>query len=134
MWRGPCFVVYGIETQSKFQHPSLVLKPQWPDDFTSAVSISTDFFFSLPVLILTCSCLGLPTDARSDDVSKFFEGYGRIIDCRVMTGSSDKRNPTNTGLNDKSPSGFGFVEFENAKAMPSQFISDVLFLTSRVGR
>ncbi|KAF8234882.1 hypothetical protein L208DRAFT_797948 [Tricholoma matsutake] len=27
----------------------------------------------------------LPTDARSDDVSKFFEGYGRIIDCRVMT-------------------------------------------------
>ncbi|KAF8911052.1 hypothetical protein CPB84DRAFT_1833885 [Gymnopilus junonius] len=38
----------------------------------------------------------LPTDARSDDVSKFFEGYGRIIDCRVMTG-------------------FGFVEFENAK-------------------
>ncbi|KAF8892437.1 hypothetical protein BD779DRAFT_1509073 [Infundibulicybe gibba] len=38
----------------------------------------------------------LPTDARSDDVSKFFDGYGRIIDCRVMTG-------------------FGFVEFENAK-------------------
>jgi hypothetical protein len=31
--------------------------------------------------------IGLPTDARSDDVSKFFEGYGRIIDCRVMTGS-----------------------------------------------
>jgi arginine/serine-rich splicing factor 4/5/6 len=38
----------------------------------------------------------LPTDARSEDVSKFFDGYGRIIDCRVMTG-------------------FGFVEFENAK-------------------
>jgi len=30
--------------------------------------------------------LGLPTDARSEDVSKFFDGYGRIIDCRVMTG------------------------------------------------
>ncbi|KNZ78468.1 Serine/arginine-rich splicing factor 4 [Termitomyces sp. J132] len=38
----------------------------------------------------------LPTDARSEDVNKFFEGYGRIIDCRVMTG-------------------FGFVEFENSK-------------------
>jgi len=38
----------------------------------------------------------LPSDARSEDVSKFFDGYGRIIDCRVMTG-------------------FGFVEFENAK-------------------
>ncbi|TFK42456.1 hypothetical protein BDQ12DRAFT_676228 [Crucibulum laeve] len=30
----------------------------------------------------------LPPDSRSEDVSKFFEGYGRIIDCRVMTGSS----------------------------------------------
>ncbi|KAF5380807.1 hypothetical protein D9615_004114 [Tricholomella constricta] len=39
----------------------------------------------------------LPTDARSEDVNKFFEGYGRIVDCRVMTG-------------------FGFVEFESSKA------------------
>ncbi|KAF4578960.1 hypothetical protein EYR36_000769 [Pleurotus pulmonarius] len=38
----------------------------------------------------------LPSDTRSDDVQKFFEGYGRIVDCRVMTG-------------------FGFVEFENSK-------------------
>ncbi|KZV96200.1 hypothetical protein EXIGLDRAFT_609505 [Exidia glandulosa HHB12029] len=38
----------------------------------------------------------LPTDARSEDVEKFFEGYGRIVDCRVMTG-------------------FGFVEFESSK-------------------
>jgi len=38
----------------------------------------------------------LPTDCRSDDISKFFEGYGHIVDCRVMTG-------------------FGFIEFENAK-------------------
>ncbi|KAJ6531236.1 hypothetical protein B0H19DRAFT_1190880 [Mycena capillaripes] len=38
----------------------------------------------------------LSADARSEDVSKLFEGYGNIIDCRVMTG-------------------FGFVEFENAK-------------------
>ncbi|KAG6877737.1 hypothetical protein C0993_004554 [Termitomyces sp. T159_Od127] len=43
----------------------------------------------------------LPTDARSEDVNKFFEGYGRIIDCRVMTG-------------------FGFVEFENSKAWDAE--------------
>ncbi|KAL9715276.1 hypothetical protein Ac2012v2_001937 [Leucoagaricus gongylophorus] len=39
---------------------------------------------------------GLPTDARTEDVQKFFDGFGRIIDCRVMTG-------------------FGFVEFESPK-------------------
>ncbi|KAI0306716.1 hypothetical protein B0F90DRAFT_1692509 [Multifurca ochricompacta] len=38
----------------------------------------------------------LPPDTRSEDVSKFFDGYGKIVDCRVMTG-------------------FGFVEFENAR-------------------
>ncbi|KAF9652923.1 hypothetical protein BDM02DRAFT_3183260 [Thelephora ganbajun] len=38
----------------------------------------------------------LPVDARSDDVAKFFDGYGRIVDVRVMTG-------------------FGFVEFENSR-------------------
>lgn len=27
-------------------------------------------------------------DARSDDVAKFFDGYGRIVDVRVMTGES----------------------------------------------
>ena len=32
---------------------------------------------------------GLPADTRSEDVSKLFDGYGRIIDCRVMTGSSN---------------------------------------------
>jgi len=47
-------------------------------------------------------------------VSKFFEGYGRIVDCRVMTGSSDKKDPNNTRLN-KPSSGFGFIEFENSK-------------------
>jgi len=56
----------------------------------------------------------LPTDARSEDVAQLFEGYGRIVDCRVMTGSSDKRNPSSTKLNQPS-SGFGFVEFENSK-------------------
>lgn len=28
----------------------------------------------------------LPPDARADDVSKLFDGFGRIVDCRVMTG------------------------------------------------
>lgn len=36
----------------------------------------------------------LPMDARSDDVAKLFDGYGRVVDVRVMTG-------------------FGFVEFES---------------------
>jgi len=25
-------------------------------------------------------------DARSDDVAKLFDGYGRVVDVRVMTG------------------------------------------------
>ena len=38
-------------------------------------------------VIFTRACpTGLPPDARSDDVAKFFDGYGRIVDCRVMTG------------------------------------------------
>ncbi|KAI0053911.1 hypothetical protein FA95DRAFT_1600429 [Auriscalpium vulgare] len=38
----------------------------------------------------------LPPDARTDDVAKFFDGYGKIVDCRVMTG-------------------FGFVEFDSSR-------------------
>jgi RNA recognition motif-containing protein len=38
----------------------------------------------------------LPPDSRQDDVTKFFDGFGRIVDCRVMTG-------------------FGFVEFESSR-------------------
>ncbi|KAH9857206.1 hypothetical protein C2E23DRAFT_881668 [Lenzites betulinus] len=38
----------------------------------------------------------LPPDVRSEEVQKFFDGYGRIVDCRVMTG-------------------FGFVEFESSR-------------------
>ncbi|KAJ7685582.1 hypothetical protein DFH06DRAFT_1358127 [Mycena polygramma] len=56
----------------------------------------------------------LSADARSEDVSKLFEGYGNIIDCRVMTGSSNKHAPPDDTLN-KPATGFGFVEFENAK-------------------
>jgi len=71
-------------------------------------------FLTYPWLIVNIA--GLPPDARSDDVSKFFEGYGRIIDCRVMTGSSDKKDPNNPRLN-KPSSGFGFIEFESSKAI-----------------
>ncbi|KZP22918.1 hypothetical protein FIBSPDRAFT_707802, partial [Athelia psychrophila] len=39
----------------------------------------------------------LSADARVEDIRKHFDGYGRIVDCRVMTG-------------------FGFVEFESIKA------------------
>jgi len=38
----------------------------------------------------------LPPDTRPEDVQKHFDGYGKISECRVMTG-------------------FGFVEFENSK-------------------
>ncbi|KIJ44289.1 hypothetical protein M422DRAFT_168262 [Sphaerobolus stellatus SS14] len=38
----------------------------------------------------------LPHDVRQEELTKFFEGYGRIVDCRVMTG-------------------FGFVEFESSR-------------------
>lgn len=37
-------------------------------------------------LLLRAYSAGLPADVRSEDVSKLFEGYGRIVDCRVMTG------------------------------------------------
>ena len=58
--------------------------------------------------------IGLPPDARSDDVAKFFDGYGRIVDCRVMTG--DFRFPYCSFIANDKLSGFGFVEFENSKA------------------
>jgi len=60
---------------------------------------------------------GLPADARSEDVTKFFEEYGRILDCRVMTGPSSTTyyDRSNGGSNQRG-SGFGFVEFENSKA------------------
>ncbi|KIY50757.1 hypothetical protein FISHEDRAFT_38616 [Fistulina hepatica ATCC 64428] len=38
----------------------------------------------------------LPPDTHQEDVEKFFDGFGTIVDCRVMTG-------------------FGFIEFENPK-------------------
>jgi hypothetical protein len=34
---------------------------------------------------------GLPPDTRSEDVSKFFDGYGRIVDVRVMTGECPQK-------------------------------------------
>ncbi|KAG8837612.1 hypothetical protein FRC18_008628, partial [Serendipita sp. 400] len=38
----------------------------------------------------------LPMDARPDDLKDFFEPYGKMVDCRILTG-------------------FGFVEFETPK-------------------
>ncbi|KAH0830731.1 hypothetical protein J3R83DRAFT_2209 [Lanmaoa asiatica] len=65
------------------------------------------------VIFTKARSIGLPPDARSDDVAKFFDGYGRIVDCRVMTG--DFRFPCcSFAANSKLP-GFGFVEFENSK-------------------
>ncbi|KZS89989.1 RNA-binding domain-containing protein [Sistotremastrum niveocremeum HHB9708] len=40
----------------------------------------------------------LPAEARQEDVEKLFDGYGRVVDCRVMAGK-----------------GFGFVEFEGTR-------------------
>jgi len=68
---------------------------------------------------------GLPPDARSDDVAKFFDGFGRIVDCRVMTGSFDKKSQQPHRLS-KPSSGFGFVEFENSKVTILEFINNPL--------
>ncbi|KAJ7681775.1 hypothetical protein B0H17DRAFT_1138206 [Mycena rosella] len=57
----------------------------------------------------------LNADAQSSDVNELFAGYGKIIDCRVMTGSSNRNGPPDDALN-KPATGFGFVEFETAKA------------------
>jgi arginine/serine-rich splicing factor 4/5/6 len=57
----------------------------------------------------------LPPDTRTEDVNDLFKGYGRIVDCRVMTGSSNKRRGNDSELNDSAPPGFGFVEFESSK-------------------
>lgn len=60
---------------------TLVLELQCPDDSTLAVSLCSKVLSHY----LTLST-GLPPDTRSEDVSKFFDGYGRIVDVRVMTG------------------------------------------------
>ena len=54
------------------------------------VSISEVCVLHVPVTFSPSSLLlaELPPDTRSEDVSKFFDGYGKIIDCRVMTGQS----------------------------------------------
>lgn len=56
----------------------------------------------------------LPPDTRSDDVSKFFDGYGKIVDCRVMTGQLCSHIHITPRI-PKNMLGFGFVEFENAR-------------------
>ncbi|KAF7337955.1 hypothetical protein MVEN_02018900 [Mycena venus] len=44
---------------------------------------------------------GLSADARSEEVSKLFEGYGNIIDCRVMTGFGFDAEDAVTNFNGK---------------------------------
>ncbi|RDB21425.1 Pre-mRNA-splicing factor srp2 [Hypsizygus marmoreus] len=56
----------------------------------------------------------LPTDARSEDVNKFFEGYGRIIDCRVMTVMKDAEDAVHN-LNGKPFMGVTSIVVEFAK-------------------
>jgi len=58
---------------------------------------------------------GLPPDARAEDVAKFFDGFGRIIDCRVMTGSPFTSSCYIILATDSHWKGFGFVEFESSK-------------------
>jgi hypothetical protein len=59
----------------------------------------------------------LPPDTRSDDVSKFFDGYGKIIDCRVMTGQLASLHLffLSHEVYPENEIGFGFVEFESAR-------------------
>lgn len=101
-----------FETQTKFQPYHLVFAPRCPDVFTLAVRLYLIYLKFGPKLIGLVA--GLPADTRSEDVNKFFEGYGNIIDCRVMTGSSDNRK--SSIAKSQHLAGFGFVEFENAKA------------------
>ena len=79
---GPCPNDVSFNSISNSDILVLFLPPPWPDAFISEVRC----ILFLNVLPPNLYGIGLPTDARSDDVSKFFEGYGRIIDCRVMTG------------------------------------------------
>jgi hypothetical protein len=62
--------------------PTPSLSPIWPDD--SILEVSTCALdFNISYLNDSSE---LPTDVRSEDVTKFFEGVGRVVDCRVMTG------------------------------------------------
>jgi RNA recognition motif-containing protein len=63
---------------------------------------------------MTIMTTELPPDTRSEDVSKFFDGYGKIVDCRVMTGQLYSHTYIITRI-PKHMLGFGFVEFENAR-------------------
>ena len=69
---------------------SLSLLPPWPAVSILAVCPSLPSLSSLLTIISTSE---LPPDARSEDVSKFFDGYGRIVDCRVMTGALHSSSP-----------------------------------------
>ena len=61
------------------------LDSRWPDDFILAVRLSSSSAGDWSLMRWSMFS-GLPPDARSEDVSKWLEGYGRVVDCRVMTG------------------------------------------------
>lgn len=70
----------------------------------------------------------LPPDARSEDINKLFDGYGRIVDCRVMNG----KGPSCQNQHKKTPQlspRFWFRRIRDFKGTVSLF-SFFCFLTS----
>lgn len=107
--RGPCPVKFALLTKLKLSQ----FKPLYLNhDVQTTLPWQSVYVWEILNNCLTIS-LGLAPDTRSEDVSKFFDGYGRIVDVRVMTGAWSQ-----TSKISKVPSlhlGFGFVEFENPK-------------------
>ncbi len=97
--------------ESNFDQRILVHQPTCPGAFILVVCCS----YILSTLSASNSrhaFTGLPADTRTEDVQKFFDGYGRIIDCRVMTGRLLRGTPL---PHLTQFLGFGFVEFESPK-------------------
>lgn len=89
----PCLTCWTDWNSVEVFPTSLFLSLPWLDVYILAVRFSSQSR-NEPEGWLSIWNSGLPTDARSEDVNKFFEGYGRIIDCRVMTGSFRRRSCT----------------------------------------
>lgn len=53
--------------------------------------LGSEYSLVIPLMIAYLGIgAGLPTDARPEDVQKHFDGYGKIVDCRVMTGNNSQ--------------------------------------------
>jgi hypothetical protein len=99
-------------------------QPPCPDASTLDVRHSA---FSVAFHVLK-TILGLPPDTQADELKKHFDGYGSIVDCRVMTGKSS-RSPT-TMQSNRGITGFGFVEFENSSvSQPAMICQESLLKT-----